>query len=80
MLQIGCDPKHDSTQMLHHGRLQPTVLDMLRECGPAGITREDILKTGYGGVLTIEAGGLEPGIGCAGRNCDDMVGKIRNRR
>ena len=72
ILQIGCDPKHDSTQMLHHGRLQPTVLDTLRETGPAGISREDILKVGYGGVLTIEAGGPEPGIGCAGRGIISM--------
>ena len=32
----------------------PRCLDLLRANGPAGITREDILKTGYGGVLTIE--------------------------
>jgi nitrogenase iron protein NifH len=72
VVQIGCDPKHDSTQLLHHGRLQATVLDMLRESGPAGIAREDIVKTGYGGVLTIEAGGPEPGIGCAGRGIISM--------
>jgi len=72
VLQIGCDPKHDSTQMLHHGQLQPTVLDKLRENGPAGVSREDILKTGYAGVLTIEAGGPEPGIGCAGRGIISM--------
>ena len=72
VMQIGCDPKHDSTQMLHCGRLQPTVLDMLRARGPAGVTREDVLKTGYGGVLTIEAGGPEPGIGCAGRGIISM--------
>jgi nitrogenase iron protein NifH len=72
VLQIGCDPKHDSTQMLHHGELQPTVLDLLRANGSSGITRDDILKTGFGGVLTIEAGGPEPGIGCAGRGIISM--------
>lgn len=72
VLQIGCDPKHDSTRMLNHGGLQPTVLDTLRESGPAGISRDDILRTGYGGVLTIEAGGPEPGIGCAGRGIISM--------
>jgi nitrogenase iron protein NifH len=72
ILQIGCDPKHDSTQMLHNGLLQPTVLDTLRANGPAGVTKEEILKTGYGGVLTIEAGGPEPGIGCAGRGIISM--------
>ncbi|WP_237671457.1 AAA family ATPase [Desulfomonile tiedjei] len=72
VLQIGCDPKHDSTRMLNHGSLQPTVLDTLRESGPAGINRDDIVRTGYGGVLTIEAGGPEPGIGCAGRGIISM--------
>lgn len=72
ILQIGCDPKHDSTQMLHHGQLQPTVLDTLRANGPAGICKEEVLKTGYAGVLTIEAGGPEPGIGCAGRGIISM--------
>ncbi len=72
ILQIGCDPKHDSTQMLHNGQLQPTVLDTLRAKGPAGVTKDEILKTGYAGVLTIEAGGPEPGIGCAGRGIISM--------
>ena len=72
IMQIGCDPKHDSTQMLHHGLLQPTVLDTLRAKGPTGVTRDEILKIGYGGVLTIEAGGPEPGIGCAGRGIISM--------
>ena len=79
VLQIGCDPKHDSTQLLHHGELQATVLDTLREKGPAGITRDDILKIGYNDVLTIEAGGPEPGIGCAGRGIISMfeiLGKL----
>lgn len=72
VLQIGCDPKHDSTRMLNHGNLQPTVLDSLRESGPNGISRDEILRIGYAGVLTIEAGGPEPGIGCAGRGIISM--------
>ncbi|MDG6251625.1 AAA family ATPase, partial [Methanocalculus sp.] len=31
VLQIGCDPKHDSTRMLMNGRVIPTVLDLIRE-------------------------------------------------
>jgi nitrogenase subunit NifH len=44
--------------MLNHGNPQPTVLDTLRESGPSGISRDDILRIGYGGVLTIEADSL----------------------
>ncbi|MGB4280127.1 MAG: AAA family ATPase, partial [Methanoculleus sp.] len=38
ILQIGCDPKHDSTRMLVHGTWIPTVLDLIRERGDAKIT------------------------------------------
>jgi nitrogenase iron protein NifH len=68
VLQIGCDPKHDSTRTLV-GRLIPTVLDVWREKKGdlTVISREMVLFRGYGGVLCTEAGGPEPGVGCAGR-------------
>lgn len=68
VLQIGCDPKHDSTRTLV-GRLIPTVLDVWREQRGdiTRITREMVLFEGYGGVRCAEAGGPEPGVGCAGR-------------
>jgi len=67
ILQIGCDPKRDSTRMLMHGRLIPTVMDQVRERGDRAIAVEDVVFTGYGGVKCVEAGGPEPGVGCAGR-------------
>ncbi len=67
ILQIGCDPKRDSTRMLMHGRLIPTVMDQVREQGDKEITLNDVVFTGYGGVRCVEAGGPEPGVGCAGR-------------
>lgn len=67
VMQIGCDPKHDSTRLLLGGRSQRTVLDYVRET-PIGRRRlEDVIETGTSGVLCAEAGGPEPGIGCAGR-------------
>ena len=67
VMQIGCDPKHDSTRLLLGGRTQLTVLDYVRDT-PIGKRRlEDIIETGTSGVLCAEAGGPEPGIGCAGR-------------
>ena len=44
ILQIGCDPKHDSTRMLMHGTWIPTVLDLIRERGDENIERLDALK------------------------------------
>jgi nitrogenase iron protein NifH len=67
VLQIGCDPKHDSTRMLMHGEWIPTVLDLVRERGNGAISTEEVVFSGYAGVRCVEAGGPEPGIGCAGR-------------
>lgn len=66
VMQIGCDPKSDSTCMLTSGMRIPTVLDQIRAKGDE-VTLEDIVYVGHGGVLCVEAGGPTPGIGCAGR-------------
>ena len=67
ILQVGCDPKHDSTKYLINGMEQKTVLDYIRQTPPSQRKLEDIMLTGSGGVMCVEAGGPEPGIGCAGR-------------
>ena len=67
VLQIGCDPKHDSTRLLMHGSVIPTVLEVLRDKGKDNAQLSDILRTGYRGIGCIEAGGPKPGVGCAGR-------------
>lgn len=67
VLQIGCDPKHDSTRSLIGGEAQTTVLDYLKNTPPDERKLGDIVATGYGGCLCVEAGGPEPGVGCAGR-------------
>ncbi len=66
VLQIGCDPKADSTQLLTGGKRIPTVLDQLREHDD-DVTLDSLVHRGEGGVLCVEAGGPLPGIGCAGR-------------
>jgi len=67
ILQIGCDPKRDSTRMLMHGNFIPTVMDLVRTRGDSAISLSDIVYTGFNGVRCVEAGGPEPGVGCAGR-------------
>lgn len=66
VMQIGCDPKSDSTKNLTGGHRINTVLDVMRS-KKTGITLEDIITLGYAGVLCVEAGGPIPGTGCAGR-------------
>jgi nitrogenase iron protein len=67
VLQVGCDPKHDSTRLLLRGRRLTTVLDYLRATPPLERRVEDVLATGFAGVGCVEAGGPQPGVGCAGR-------------
>lgn len=66
VMQIGCDPKADSTSMLMGGKEIPTILDVLRE-KKASINLDDVVFTGFGGVLCAGSGGPTPGVGCAGR-------------
>lgn len=65
VLQVGCDPKADSTRNLTGGASIATVLDILRQNGDAEL--DDIVVKSSTGVLCVEAGGPVPGVGCAGR-------------
>lgn len=67
VIQIGCDPKADSTLNLLEGQLLEPVMYYLREHDDDPQTIEEISQIGYGGVLCIETGGPTPGLGCAGR-------------
>ena len=66
VLQIGCDPKADSTKNLTAGKRITSVLDAIKEKGD-DLAVDDMLYRGYGNVWCVEAGGPTPGIGCAGR-------------
>ena len=66
VMQIGCDPKADSTIQLHQGHTVTSILDIIRARGDkAGL--DELVTEGSGGVLCAEAGGPTPGMGCAGR-------------
>ncbi len=67
VIQIGCDPKADSTINLLGGEPLRPVMNYMREEDEEPETLEDISKEGFGGVLCIETGGPTPGLGCAGR-------------
>lgn len=64
VLQIGCDPKHDSTLLLL-GKQQDTILSKINNLNDC--TYEKILQTSKYGVDCVEIGGPPPGVGCAGR-------------
>ena len=67
VLQIGCDPKHDSTFTLTK-RLMPTVIDVLEsvEFHSEELRIDDFVYEGYNGVMCVEAGGPPAGTGCGG--------------
>lgn len=67
VLQIGCDPKHDSTFTLTK-KLMPTVIDVLEtvEFHSEELRPEDYMFEGYNGVMCVEAGGPPAGTGCGG--------------
>lgn len=67
VIQIGCDPKADSTINLLHGEPVTPVMTYLRENDEDPTDFTQISEEGYGGVLCIETGGPTPGLGCAGR-------------
>ncbi len=67
VIQIGCDPKADSTINLLGGEPVTPVMNYLREHDEEPTSVEQISRIGYGGVLCIETGGPTPGLGCAGR-------------
>ena len=67
VLQIGCDPKHDSTFTLTK-KMLPTVIDILEtvDFHAEELRPEDFVFPGYNGVMCVEAGGPPAGTGCGG--------------
>ena len=78
VMQIGCDPKADSTVSLHGREKVDTVLDLVRT-RKNNFTLEDMVTVGYNGVLCVEAGGPTPGLGCAGRGIIAALEKLAEK-
>ena len=66
VIQIGCDPKADSTMNLLGGKPLIPVMDYYREHTKAP-DFDHIGTYGFGHVFCVETGGPTPGLGCAGR-------------
>ncbi len=75
VMQIGCDPKSDSTIGLTNGRPIPTVMQSILE-KRENTTLGDIVHKGDFGVACVEAGGPRPGMGCAGRGIISAFEKL----
>ncbi len=66
VIQIGCDPKADSTISLTGGKPVIPIIKYLLENDGCDDYME-IGTLGYKDILCFEAGGPSPGMGCAGR-------------
>ena len=78
VMQIGCDPKADSTTNLHDGSDINTVLDLVRE-RKDDFKLDEMVVEGYKGILCVEAGGPTPGMGCAGRGIIAALEKLEQK-
>ena len=78
VMQIGCDPKADSTTLLTHGAKMQTALGLMRERNN-DFALSDMAKEGFGGVICVEAGGPTPGLGCAGRGIIAALEKLEEK-
>ncbi len=78
VMQIGCDPKADSTSALLDGRKLTTVIDLIRDRG-RDVPLEEMAVTGYKGVICVEAGGPTPGLGCAGRAISSVLETLKEK-
>lgn len=78
VLQIGCDPKADSTILLRGKEKMKTVLELVRE-KKNDFSLQEMVKEGYAGVVCVEAGGPAPGMGCAGRGIIAALEKLKEK-
>lgn len=78
VMQVGCDPKADSTMLLRHGKKITTVLDLVKQYGN-DFELEDMVCEGFGGIICAEAGGPAPGMGCAGRGIIAALEKLSEK-
>jgi len=81
VLQIGCDPKQDSTRLLLKKRKLSSILDLIKDKGfytenialRQAIYESHLLQSGQGKIFCAESGGPEPGIGCAGKGIAEAI-------
>ena len=78
VLQIGCDPKADSTVLLRGKEKMTTILDLVKEKG-IDFGLSEMVREGYKGVICAEAGGPTPGTGCAGRGIIAALEKLSEK-
>lgn len=78
VMQIGCDPKADSTILLRGKAPMSTILDLVRQ-RQNDFDLEDMVRLGFKQIVCAEAGGPTPGMGCAGRGIIAALTKLNEK-
>ena len=82
VLHVGCDPKHDSTLGLVDGGLIETFMEKYARLfgvrDRAELQPSDLIVRSRLGIDCVEAGGPEPGVGCAGRGISLMLEALQD--
>ena len=78
VMQIGCDPKADSTVSLLNGRRPTAVLELIRKYND-NFAWQDMVAFGEKNIACVEAGGPVPGMGCAGRGIINALEKLESK-
>lgn len=78
VMQIGCDPKADSTILLRGNEKLTTILDLVRTKQDQ-FTLDEMVRLGYKNIVCAEAGGPTPGLGCAGRGIIAALTKLAEK-
>ena len=79
VMQIGCDPKADSTILLRHGEAVPAVLDLYNEKKQA-LQLEDMIRIGYNMAIHAAANIAMAVENFKNRGYAGLGGLILNRR
>ena len=78
VMQIGCDPKADSTSALLNGQRSTAVLDLIRKYND-NFSWQDMVTFGERNIACVDAGGPVPGMGCAGRGIINALEKLESK-
>lgn len=78
VIQVGFDPRHNSTEVLRGEREVKTIFDALRE--PGGAANIDIIVSGFKGVLCMETGLPASDVACTGSGSVAVLDFLKERR
>ena len=78
VMQIGCDPKADSTAAHLSGKRPTAVLELIRKYND-DFSWQDMVTFGERNIACVEAGGPVPGMGCAGRGIINALEKLESK-